>query len=211
MKRLLNDAQRQAVADAVLAAEKNTRAEIVTVLAPASDDYRVYAFTAGALIALLSAAMVSISESAWAAPAWLVLLPVMTAVAAVVLGLLLQLPVFLQVVVPRKVMRRRAAALAREQFLAQNLHHTRGETGLLLFVSEFEHYVEILVDRGIAQHIPDSQWQRVVDDFTAQVRKGDVEAGFVRAIARCGDLLSAHVPPDRDNPNELPNRLVVLG
>jgi len=122
----------------------------------------------------------------------------------------LQIPALLRRVVPERVRHRRAAAMARIQFLAQNLHHTRGETGVLIFVSEFERYVEVLVDRGVARHIADSAWQGIVNEFTTRVKVGEVEAGFTGAIDRCGKLLAEHLPPDGDNPNELPNRLVVI-
>lgn len=210
MKRLLNETQRQAIADAVAAAEQKTRAEIVTVLAPAADDYREFAFLAGAILALLLAAVIAVVESAWAAPEWLGLLPVMALFAALPLGVLLRWPPLLRRLVPAAVRHRRAAALARAQFLAQNLHHTRGETGVLLFVAEFERYVEVLVDRGVATHVPDSAWQELVAEFTRRVKDGEVEAGFTGALSRCGDLLAAPLPPDNDNPNELPNRLILL-
>src|SRR5699024_10747643 len=66
----------------------------------------------------------------------------------IVLGLVFRLPSVTTRLVPRSVRHRRAANLARRQFLEHNLHHTDGETGLLIFVSEAERYVEILVDRG---------------------------------------------------------------
>jgi len=103
----------------------------------------------------------------------------------------------------------RASNLARRQFLEQNLHHTVGSTGVLIFVSEAERYVEILVDEGISRHLDNEVWEGIVKRFTEQVRQGQTVQGFVSCIEACGELLSQHVPLTHER-NELPNRLVVL-
>jgi len=103
----------------------------------------------------------------------------------------------------------RASNLARRQFLEQNLHHTLGSTGVLIFVSEAERHVEILVDRGI-EHCLDAEARAAIGArFAEQVRQGRTLQGFVECIEACGELLSQHVPPTHAR-NELPNRLVIL-
>jgi putative membrane protein len=104
----------------------------------------------------------------------------------------------------------RASNLARRQFLEQNLHHTVGSTGILIFVSEAERYVEILVDEGISSRLDNSHWDAIVAAFTRQVRQGQTLQGFVTCVEACGELLRVHVPVTHER-NELPNRLVVLG
>ncbi|MNC72506.1 hypothetical protein D3C75_1235650 [compost metagenome] len=84
-----------------------------------------------------------------------------------------------------------------------------GSTGILIFVSEAERYVEILVDQGISSRLDDSVWATIVAAFTAQVSQGQTLQGFVSCIEACGQLLKVHVPLTHER-NELPNRLVVL-
>ena len=103
----------------------------------------------------------------------------------------------------------RACNLARRQFIELNLHHTEGGTGMLIFVSEAERYVEILVDRGISSRIDNSAWESIVATFTENVRNGRVLEGFLSCIDACGSLLKQQVPATHER-NELPNRLVVL-
>jgi len=43
------------------------------------------------------------------------------------------------------------------------------------------------------------------------VHRKRVASGFVEAIGECGDILSEAVPKTNDNPNELPNRLIMIG
>ena len=91
------------------------------------------------------------------------------------------------------------------------MHHTDDDTGVLIFVSEAEHYVEILVDRGISAKVGDDQWSNIIERFVADVRDGEVEQGFLTALESCGDILEAAVPKTSDNRNELDNRLVLIG
>jgi putative membrane protein len=185
--------------------EKRTDAELVTVLAGQADDYRYVTLLWAALLSLL-------------VPVALLFLPVwLTPFEGLLLqwGVLLVLAVLFRLkpvqfrVVPRRLQRMRAAGLARQAFLEQGLHRTRGGTGLLIFVSEAEHYVEILADQGIARHVDDSEWQTIVDAFIARVKAGRVAEGFQECVAACGDKLATHVPATEQK-NELPNHLIML-
>lgn len=202
---LLDKNAQDALAQAINAQEKRTDAELVTVLARQADDYRYVTLLWAALLSLL-------------VPVALLFLPVwLTPFEALLLqwGILLVLAVLFRLkpvqfrVVPRRLQRMRAAGLARQAFLEQGLHRTRGGTGLLIFVSEAEHYVEILADQGIARHVDDSEWQTIVDAFIARVKAGRVAEGFQECVAACGDKLATHVPAT-ESKNELPNHLIVL-
>ena len=80
---------------------------------------------------------------------------------------------------------------------------------MLIFVSEAERYVEIMVDRGISSRIDNKTWESIVATFTAQVGKGEVLQGFLDCIETCGTQLAKELPATHER-NELPNRLVVL-
>ena len=51
--------------------------------------------------------------------------------------------------------------------------------------------------------------QTIIDDFTAQVKAGNAQQGFIDCIERCGQLLQEFVPASHEK-NELPNHLVVI-
>lgn len=202
---LLDKNAQDALAQAINAQEMRTDAELVTVLARQADDYRYVTLLWAALLSLL-------------VPVALLFLPVwLTPFEALLLqwGVLLVLAVLFRLkpvqfrVVPRRLQRLRAASLARQAFLEQGLHRTRGGTGLLIFVSEAEHYVEILADQGIARHVDDSEWQTIVDAFIDRVKAGRVAEGFQECVASCGDKLATHVPATEQK-NELPNHLIML-
>lgn len=202
---LLTATEQEAVAAAIAAVERDTDAELVTVLARRADHYTYVPTLWAAALALLTPGLLALT------PLWLNLWDVLIAqwLIFVVFALLLRWPPLLYRLLPKKLVRWRAGNLARRQFLEQNLHHTRHETGLLIFVSEAEHYVEILADRGIGRHVDDREWQGIVDAFSARVRAGDTLQGFLECVHSCGALLKTHVPVTVGK-NELPNHLVLI-
>lgn len=202
---LLTESEQQQVAEAIRRIERETDAELVTVLAARADDYTYIPLLWASLIALLLPGALNFFGDWLGAPhlllaQWLVF---------IFCGLLFRIPSITTRLIPRPVRLWRASNLARRQFLERNLHHTEAETGMLIFVSEAERYVEILVDRGISSRLDDTTWQSIIDTFTAQVKRGETLAGFLTCIETCGALLREHLPATHAR-NELPDRLVIL-
>jgi len=202
---LLTDEQAQQVSDAIAEVERHTDAELVTVLARQADDYRYIPLLWAALAALVSPGLVLFL------PFWLGVTEVLLIQLGVflALALLLRVPPVLRRIIPPSVKRWRASNLARRMFLENNLHHTVGETGLLIFVAETERFVEIIADRGIDRVVDEARWQSIVDGFTACLHDGKTLDGFLAAVAGCGAILTEHVPATHDK-DELPNHLIRL-
>ena len=202
---LLTQQQQQQVAEAVTRAEQQTDAEIVTVLAPRADDYSYIPLLWASLIALLVPALAHVLVGGLETYSLLML----QWASFVLLGLIFRLPAITTRLIPPRVRHWRASNLARRQFLEQKLHHTQDRTGVLIFVSEAERYVEILVDEGISRHLDDSEWGTIVSDFTRRVALRHTPEGFIACIDACAQLLAQHVPRTQPR-NQLPNRLVML-
>lgn len=202
---LLSKDEQQQVADAVKRVERDTDAELVTVLAARADNYAYIPLLWAGLLALVVPGAVNYFFGGLTAYE----MTLVQWASFIVLGLIFRLPVITMRLVPRSVRHWRAANLARRQFLEHNLHHTEGDTGILIFVSEAERYVEILVDRGISSRISDDSWQSVVASFTRHVKDGETLKGFLQCIDDCGKHLKEQVPATHER-NELPNRLIVL-
>ena len=202
---LLTDAQRQQVSSAIAEVEKTTDAELVAVLARRADNYFYIPTLWAAFIALITPAVINLT------PFWLSYHEVLLAQWLVffVFAILLRIPPLMVWLIPKAVRYRRASNLAYRQFLENGLHHTQGETGVLIFVSEAEHYVEILADRGIDQYVSAEQWQSIVDDLIAQLKRGDTLEGMLECIEAAGALLRQYAPVTHDK-NELPDHLVII-
>lgn len=212
----LSDAEKETLANKIRQAESRTRAEIVTVIAQTSDGYRYIPMLWAALLALSIPGLYylwsgfhhagwQLTGSGLASVSWLYPAQVLTFLG---LGMLFQLPAARLWMIPRSVKQRRAARHAREQFFLQNLHQTRDRTGVLIFVSVAEHYVEIIVDSGVAAVVDDQLWQSIVQDFVAHVQRGDIAAGFDSTLEQCREVLWEHFPAPEGRPDELPNHLI---
>ena len=202
---LLTENEQTQVASAIADVEKETDAELVTVLAARSDDYTYIPILWAGILALLVPGALN-ALTGWLGANGLLASQWGT---FVVLCLLFRYAGGSHWLVPKAVRFWRASNMARRQFLERNLHHTEGSTGMLIFVSEAEHYVEILVDKGLSGKIDNQVWESIVADFTAKVRQGRTLDGFLECINRCGRHLREQVPASREK-NELPNHLVIL-
>lgn len=202
---LLNQDQQRQVGEAIARVERRTDAELVTVLARQADDYTYVPLIWSGLVALLAPGLLNYF-SGWLSANELLLTQIAT---FIVVALICRFSPLTMYLVPASVRHWRAGNLARRQFLEQNLHHTAGGTGILIFVCEAERYVEILVDHGISSRLHDDTWQALIDVFTQHVRNGQTLQGFLECIEGCGEVLADHVPVTQAR-NELPNRLVVL-
>jgi putative membrane protein len=202
---LLTVEQQQKIADLIRDIEARTDAELVTVLASRSDNYNYISLMWAAVVALL------VPILALTLPFWLEARELVLLQGGVFLtfALLFRIPAILYLLVPKRIRFWRAANMARRQFLDNNLHHTRGESGMLIFVSEAEHYVEIIADRGINNLVAPGHWQALVDDFIHAVKKGETFKGFEDCLRKCGDQLIAKLPATHTK-DELPNHLVVI-
>lgn len=202
---LLTEAQRQQVSSAIAEVEQTTDAEVVAVLARRADNYHYIPTLWAAFIALITPAIIGLT------PFWLASHEVLLAQWLVffAFAVLLRIPPLMVRLIPKTVRYRRASNLAYRQFLENGLHHTRGETGVLIFVSEAEHYVEILADRGIDQHVSAEQWQSLVDELIVKIKRGKTHEGMIECIQAAGELLRQYAPVTHDK-NELPDHLVIL-
>lgn len=201
----ISQADRKRISRAIATAEKKTSGEIVAVVSERADDYFFIPFLWAALAALFAPVPVHLLSDWPPQHAYLVQLLVFA------FGALLAMwPTTRYALVPAPVKRARAHRHAMEQFLAQNLHTTKGRTGVLIFVSVAEHFAEVIADEGIYKKVPPTTWETVVDGLTEKIRARRPADGFVDAIKACGAILAEHFPPGSANRNELPNHLIVL-
>jgi putative membrane protein len=230
---LLGPQELAAIEAAVRAAETRTSGEIYCIAAEESSDYHAtpLAWAAGVALlapALLLAAGIHVTApdlgivGGWTADqvegvgeatarAALVGTLVLQGVLFVSTALIVAIPPVRRALTPRGLKRDRVRQRAEEQFLAKNLHNTRERTGVLIYVSFAERMAELIADEAIHARVADGTWEQAMAALTAGLRHGRAGEGFADAIGLCGQVLAEHFParPD-DNPNELPDAVVLL-
>lgn len=101
-------------------------------------------------------------------------------------------------------------ARAIDVFSLLRVWDTDENSGVLLYVQLVDRSVQIVADRGIAKRVAQAEWDRVAGILESAFRRGAYEQGAVEAVDAVTRLLAAHFPPPAGNPNELPDRPVVL-
>lgn len=100
---------------------------------------------------------------------------------------------------------------AAHAFLLGAVANTAGQTGLLIYVSLFEHRVVILPDTKVREALGDEEISRLRDLAVTDLKRGDFAAAFVDTVEKAGTLLAKSLPADRTlNPNELPNHVLIF-
>jgi putative membrane protein len=202
---LFSSAEEKRVSDAIAKAERATSGEILVVVTSRSESYLYVPFLVAALVALL--VPWPFIYLTWLSMQWVYV--VQLVVFLLVLALLIggQRRLWF---VPKKIKHMHAHRRAVEQFRVQNMHTTDGRTGVLIFVSLAERFVEIVADKGIDKAVPAGTWQAIVDQLRGDLARDQATEGFVTAVAATGQHLAKHFPPGKGDPNELPNHLIVL-
>jgi putative membrane protein len=78
---------------------------------------------------------------------------------------------------------------AETAFLEEEVFNTKHRTGIMIFISFFEHEVIVMADRGISKVVEQKQWDKIVADLVGQIRNGKIVEGLEAGIKRCGEIL----------------------
>jgi putative membrane protein len=96
--------------------------------------------------------------------------------------------------VPRHAKNWECWELAHRSFASRILAQNDRKTGIVLFVSFGERYVEVVTDRDVDRHVPQSVWDAIIKAFTAAAKQGRVGDALVTAVESCTKVLEQHYP-----------------
>ena len=101
-------------------------------------------------------------------------------------------------------------ARALEVFDQLHVWDSANRTGVLIYLLLADRDIEIVADRGIAERVAQPEWEAICRAMEVELRAGRYEMGAIVGIRAVSDLLARHFPPGDANPDEQPNRPVVL-
>lgn len=78
---------------------------------------------------------------------------------------------------------------AENAFLEEEIFNTRHRTGIMIFISFFEHKVIVMADRGISKVVDQKEWDKIVSELVMHIRSGKILEGVEAGIKRCGEIL----------------------
>ena len=161
-RQFLSDEDRRKIEAAVREAEKKTSGEIVPMVVSASYHYPVADIIGGFAFAFPVALALTylLGQSFWIGGQnlWL-FLGMLTVLFAAFHTLVKHWPGLKRFFISGREIDEEVEEAAITAFYREGLHRTRDETGVLVFISVFEHRVWVLADRGIDALVKEGQWE----------------------------------------------------
>ncbi|MEX0818520.1 MAG: hypothetical protein WD070_02970 [Pirellulaceae bacterium] len=218
---LFNQQQRKQVAQAVVEAEARTSCEIVPVVATVSGRYDRPEDIIGLWSAVIAAVSIWLTfprplneTGSWdGTPMYVgVIAMVACVVTAFIAGALVgsRIGWLRRLFTPRQQMLEEVSSRAREIYFDKRVHHTAGATGLLIYVSLFEHMAVILGDQEILDKLGQSFLDRLCQQLTEGLDRGHSSDAICDVIAAAGEQLSGPLPRVSEDVNELQDALVLI-
>ncbi|MBW1912444.1 MAG: hypothetical protein JRI43_04605 [Deltaproteobacteria bacterium] len=208
-KNFLSDADREKIIDAVKNSEQLTSGEIVPMVVSASYHYPMSNVIGGIAFALPLSLILTYIIGGWlwigTQNMWL-FLGIMTILFIAfhqIVKLVLPLK---RLFISRREIDEEVEEAALTGFFNKGLYRTRDETGILIFISVFEHRAWILADRGINES--KGYWDEIVNIIVDGIKQKNQAEAICRAVKKVGELLQEHFPIKSDDRDELKNLIV---
>ena len=216
-----NREQRKHIEEAVADAEAKTSCEIVPVVATASGRYDRPEDIFGLWLAIFAAITVWLifprpSDESGSWDGMPIYVGLLTMIAGVVVAFIVgvvagsRIGWLRRLFTPRNQMLDEVSARAREIFFDKRIHHTSGATGMLIYVSLFEHMAVVLGDKVVLDKLGQTSLDRLCQQLTEGLHQGDSVNAICSVITEAGKQLSDPLPRAEGDVNELQDTLVLI-
>jgi putative membrane protein len=200
----------QRIKAAVKEAEEKISGEVVPVIVDKSGNYSIANYKAGILsAALVFVLMIILDRYVIDTSHTLYYDPVFIFVVVTIGGILgAFIPNFIEPYKRMLISQQTLDLITRQRaenvFLEEEIFNTRQRTGIMIFISFFEHEVIVMADKGINQVVDQKEWDKLVSGMVSYIREGKLVDGLEWAIRRCGEvLLEKGFVKTADDTNEL--------
>jgi putative membrane protein len=204
VRKLLTESGQRQVEERIKAAEASTSGEIVVMVVEESSRYR-HASVVGALfssmIVAVAAGHFQGGDGMWH------FLAVFVPLFIVFHELLVRLAPLRRLFARKGDMQDAVGKASLAAFYAKGINGTEAATGVLIYISLFEHMVRVVADKGINGKVDPGAWAELVGGIVQGIRRGDAATALCEAVGRCGELLSRHFPIREGDRNELSNQI----
>jgi putative membrane protein len=201
---LTTEAQQQ-IEEHIRDAEKITSGEIVVKVVSSSDGYAKACLLGGFIVSLLlaiSAMLIIGSRDMW------MFLGVFAALFVAMHELIRQSFALKRLFVSSAEKKIKVEEAAISAFYRRGIDRTVDHTGVLVYISIFEHRVRVVADKGINEKVEQEVWQEIVDMIVRGVHEQSQAEALCRAVDRCGAILASHFPRKQGDRNELADSII---
>jgi putative membrane protein len=219
IKRMFSEQDLKRISNAVREAEQKISGEVVPVIVERSGSYTIASYKAAIVSAALAFVFMIILDryiitddvhTIYYDPFFIF---IVVAAAGLIGGLLTHyIDPLKRIFISRQYLDMMTRQVAETAFLEEEVFATRQRTGIMIFISFFEHEVVVMADKGINEVVDQKEWDSLVALLIAGIKEGNVVGGLERAIKRCGEILleKGFVKTD-DDVNELGDDLRING
>ncbi len=99
---------------------------------------------------------------------------------------------------------------ALEAFGLLRVWDTEANNGVLIYLLLADHDVEIVADRAIHRRVGEAAWEAICKRMEQAFREGRFSEGVENGVREISAVLAEHFPGGGGDPNEIPDRPVVL-
>lgn len=218
---VFSEAEFERVKQAVQDAESVTSAEILPVVARTSGRYDRPEDIVGLWVAIGVMSLVwviyplpGVEPGRWDAPApvWQLVALLAGALVGFVGGAFLGVRVdwLRRLFTPQAQMRDEVYARAKSVFFDNRVHHTKSGSGVLLYISLFEHMAAVIADQNVLDKLGQPRIDQFCHEFTQRLHEGSPIDALCTTAISIGEHLAPVLPREDVNVNELDDVLVVI-
>ncbi len=196
LKKEFSDESLQRIKAAVKEAEDKISGEIVPVIVERSGAYSAAVFKSAVIFGLLAFigiialdryVITDASNTLYYDPIFIFFAVISAGLLAALLCLISES--FKRLFIGRASFEERTRMRAQSAFLEEEIFNTRHRTGIMIFISFFEHKVIVMADRGISKVVDQREWDAIVADLVSSIRQGKAVEGLEAGVRRCGAIL----------------------
>jgi putative membrane protein len=209
LKSRFSEADLLRIKEAVKSAENNISGEIVPVIVERSGNYPTAIYKGAVILAALTFLGIIVldryiiedaSHSLYYDPVFIFFMVVIGGLVGALLPTVFEK--VRRMLIHQKQMDDFTRQRAENAFLEEEVFNTRHRTGIMIFISFFEHEVIVMADRGISKVVDQKEWDKIVKELVTHIRSGKFIDGIEVGIKRCGEILlekGFHKTPDDVN------------
>ena len=216
-----SDGEKLRIEQAVAEAEAETSAEILPVLASSSGRYDRAEDIAGVWLSIIFMTLTwavlqtqSAEAAQWGSTWARFELPLLVLAVIVGYGLGMTIATYSwtlrRLFTPKKHMSAEVELAAGHAFFDRRVHHTQGGTGILIYVSLFEHEASILADQTAHEKLGQEALDELCKKLIDGIKAGDLATALCEVIKDAGERLAKVLPRTDGDHNELENTLIIL-
>jgi putative membrane protein len=196
LKQKFTDTELQRIKAAVKEAENKISGEIVPVFVERSGGYATAALKGSILLATISFVIMivldryvieDVSSTLYYDPVFIFFVVVIGGLIGALLPTMFER--IKRMLITQKQMDECTRQRAENAFLEEEVFDTRHRTGIMIFISFFEHEVIVMADRGISKVVDQKEWDKIVTELVSHIRDGKLIDGIEAGIKRCGEIL----------------------